>query len=255
MLTTERQTEIYEILKVKKAVTVNQLCDRLFVSSATIRRDLTELEKTGLIRRSHGGAVLFESAAGELSVLSRLRERVREKSEIAKLASLYIHDTDTLFLDPSSTVCSIVPYLTVFQHITVITNGLHCAMELSQKTNCKIYIPSGELVTRTNSIVSSDTLAYIRQFHADVALVSCGGLALDAGATEANVEQSRVKLSMLRRARTKILLCDKSKFDKVFLSKTCELGYFDYVITDQAPSEAWLQFFAEAPCELVYPEE
>lgn len=255
MLTTERHLEILSILNKKKAVTVSQLCATLYVSSATIRRDLTQLEREGLLRRSHGGAILSEGGNKELSVLTRSKEHVQAKNKIAQLASLYINDGNTLFLDSSSSVCSIIPYLPAFQQITVITNGLHCALSLSETTNCNVYLPAGQVISRTNSLVGSETLLSILNFNADVAFVSCAGVSQSGGITEASVEQSRIKQAMLKQSKTKILLCDNSKFDQIYFSRTCNIGDFDYVICEEDPGSDWRSFFGTLSCELIFPED
>ncbi len=254
MLTTERQLEILSILNKKKAVTVSQLCAALYVSAATIRRDLVQLERAGLLRRSHGGAILVEGGNRELSVLTRSREHVQAKNRIAQLAALYIKNGNTLFLDSSSSVACIIPYLAAFREISVITNGLHCALSLSETTNCHVYLPAGQVISRTNSLVGSETLESILHFNADVAVVSCSGISQIGGITEASVEQSRIKQAMLRQAKTKILLCDNSKFNQIYFSRTCGVEDFDYLICEEDPGAAWRAYLAPLPCELVFPE-
>ena len=255
MLPTERQMEILAILSEKKSATVSELCARLFSSGATIRRDLAQLEQKGLLCRSHGGAILMEGGSNELSLIARARENVQAKSAIARLAAEFISDGKTLFCDSSSTVCAIVPYLTGFHHLTVITNGLHCALELSRTAGVELYLPAGQLVTRTNSLVGSDTLRYLDGYNADIALLSCSGLSLKAGVSEFNMEQSRIKQVMLKNSATKLLLCDTSKLDKIYFSKTCDISDFDRLICERDPGEQWHEKLSETRCRLIFPKE
>lgn len=251
MYPSERQKQIYDYLTVKKSATVRQLCGKMYASPATIRRDLDHMERQGLLQRTHGGAVISEGSSGELSAFMRETKNVAEKSVIAELASCFVKDSFTVFLDPSSTACGIVPYLARRKNVSVVTNGLHCALALSQQTACDVFLPGGQLVGQSNSLVGSGALASIEDFCADVALISCSGLSLEMGVTEPSVEQSRVKLAMLKRAKTRILLCDHSKFGLTFLSRTCGPAEFDYVITDRQPAEKYVEYYAATSCELV----
>lgn len=251
MLPSERQKQIYDLLTVKKSATVRQLCGKLYASAATIRRDLDSMERQGLLQRTHGGAVITEGSSGELSAFMRETKNVAAKSAIAELASCFVKDSFTVFLDPSSTACGVVPFLARRKNVSVVTNGLHCALALSRQTSCDVFLPGGQLVGRSNSLVGSDVLRSLEGFCADVALISCSGLSLSMGVTEPSVEQSRVKLAMLRRAKTRILLCDHSKFGLTFLSRTCGPAEFDYLITDRRPEEEYVSFFSSTSCELV----
>ncbi len=253
MLSYQRQQEIYELIQKKKTITVPQLCSQFFISPATARRDLAELEKNGLIRRNHGGAVLLEGGNKELSVLSRQSEHMKEKNQIAKLASLFLKDNQALFLDPSSTVCCLVPQLMQFHNMTVVTNGLHCAMALAQKNDIRLFMPSGQLIGRTNSLLGSDTLESIQKFNADIAFISCAGLSLADGITEANVEQARLKRTMLDHAQIRILLCDSSKLGKTYFCKTEGLSALDYIVSDQPLPQEWEPDFSQFGCEWICP--
>ena len=103
MLQSQRQQEIYEYLQVKKSASVALLCERFYASGATIRRDLCALEHKGLIRRTHGGAVLYEGGNDELSVTIREQSAVPQKRIIGELASYFLKDSYRVFLDSSST--------------------------------------------------------------------------------------------------------------------------------------------------------
>ena len=132
MLPLERQNKILEILSKKQAVTVDELCARLYSSGATIRRDLQALESNGLLRRTHGGAVFVDGNARDFPQTMRETENLIPKSIIAKRALPYIHEGQTLFMDASSTVCQLEEKLKGFQHMRVITNGLKTANILSE---------------------------------------------------------------------------------------------------------------------------
>ena len=131
MLTLERQEEILDILNKNKSATVEELAAELFVSGATIRRDLRAMEKQGLIKRSHGGAMPFKSSAEESAFAIREQENIIAKKTIANLAVRLIKNGDSVFIDSSSTTGLIIPMLNNYQYLSVTTTGLRNALLLS----------------------------------------------------------------------------------------------------------------------------
>ena len=255
MMPSQRQKQIMDLIAVKKAVTVEQLCGKMYASPATIRRDLTALEGRGLIQRTHGGAVLLEGAGDEQSILARQEKNAEAKKKIGELAACFIKDSSTVMMDPSSTVCSVVPFLTRHRRLSVVTNGLNCALALSRQTSAGVYLPSGKLNVRSNALVGSGTIRDIAGYYADVCLLSCAGLSPEFGVTEPSVEQAGIKTAMMGQAKTRILLADGSKFGQRFLAKVCGLEQFDYVITDRRPDPELETYFSTIGCDLVYPEQ
>lgn len=255
MLILERQNRILDIVNRKKAVTVGELSRQLFSSPATIRRDLCAMEKAGLLKRSHGGAVTLESSNVESALTIREKEHIREKRQIAELAADFIRSSSSLFLDSSSTAGAIIPFLDRFHTLTVITTGLKNALFLSEKTDARIYLPCGVVATNSNSIIGADTLEYLSNIRTDVAFISCSGLDATEGITEASVEQAQLKRRMLARAKVRLLLCDSSKFDGVYFGRTCGFDMLDAVITDRKPSSTLEKAILNAGCELLCPEQ
>ncbi len=253
MLILERQNRILEIVNRKKAVTVEELSRLLYSSPATIRRDLCAMEKAGLLKRSHGGAVTLESTNVESALTVREKENIREKRLIADLAADFIRSSSSLFLDSSSTAGAVIPLLTRFHTLTVITTGLKNALFLSEKTDARIYLPCGVVATNSNSIIGADTLDYLSNIRTDVAFISCSGLDASEGVTEASVEQAQLKRRMLARAKVRVLLCDNSKFDSVYFGRTCGFDMLDAVITDRPPRPALAEAISRAGCELLCP--
>lgn len=255
MLILERQNRILEIVNRKKAVTVDELSRRLYSSPATIRRDLCAMEKAGLLKRSHGGAVTLESSNVESALTVREKENIREKRLIAELATDFIRSSSSLFLDSSSTAGAVIPLLARFHTLTVITTGLKNALLLSEKTDARIYLPCGVVATNSNSIIGADTLDYLSNIRTDVAFISCSGMDASEGVTEASVEQAQLKRRMLARAKVRVLLCDNSKFDSVYFGRTCGFDMLDVVITDRPPRPELADAVGKAGCELLFPRD
>lgn len=254
MLSLERQEEILDILNKNKSATVEELASELYVSGATIRRDLRAMEKQGLIKRSHGGAMPFKSSAEESAFAIREQENTSAKKSIASLAVKLIKNGDSVFLDSSSTVGLLIPMLNNFNYLSVTTTGLRNAMLLSQTSNVKIYIAGGQIQNHSNSIIGTDTMDYISRIHADITLVSCSGLDLNNGFTDSSIEQAKLKQQMKKNSKKIAILCDSTKFGKTFLCTDFYFDDIDYLITEKIPPQEFLDKIANTKCKLITPE-
>ncbi|MHB8065647.1 MAG: DeoR/GlpR family DNA-binding transcription regulator [Ruminiclostridium sp.] len=251
MFVEERHNQILNILNSKKSVTVDELSETLYVSAATIRRDLDKMQKTGVIKRSHGGAVLFESTNVESASAVRELENIKEKKQIAELALSFIRSNSVIFMDSSSTAGMIIPFLSQFKYLTIITNGLKNALLLSEKTDAKIYVPGGIVSTRSNSVVGSDTIDYISHMNTELALFSCSGINQNNGITDASFEQSSVKRTMIKHSKVRVLLCDSSKFGMTYMCRTCGFEELDYILTDKQPKTEYIETAFTHRCEIL----
>jgi DeoR family fructose operon transcriptional repressor len=254
MLSLERQDEILQILNKNKSATVEELANELFVSGATIRRDLRAMEKQGLIKRSHGGAMPFKSSAEESAFAIREQENTSAKRSIANLAVKLIKNGDSVFLDSSSTVGLLIPMLNNFNYLSVTTTGLRNAMLLSQTSNVKIYIAGGQIQNHSNSIIGTDTMDYISRIHADITLISCSGLDLTNGFTDASIEQAKLKQQMKRNSKKIAMLCDSTKFGKTFLCTDFHFDDIDYLITEKLPPQEYIDKISQTKCKILTPQ-
>lgn len=254
MLTLERQEEILDILNKNKSATVEELASELYVSGATIRRDLRAMEKQGLIIRSHGGAMPFKSSAEESAFSIREQANTNAKRTIANLAVRLIKNGDSVFLDSSSTVGLIIPLFNNFNYLSVITTGLRNALLLSQTNNVKIYITGGQIQNHSNSIIGTDTMDYISRIHANMTIISCTGIDLENGVTDSSIEQAKLKQQMRKNSDKVAVLCDSTKFGKTFLCKDFDFNEIDYLITEKLPPVEYIEKIASTKCKLITPE-
>lgn len=234
MLTLLRQEEIMAILRERKSATVQQLSQLLFASGSTIRRDLNELAKVGLIRRSHGGAVLFEGSGDEASALIREQQNPREKKQAAEAAFPLLRGGSTVFLDSSSTAGMLAPMLGRLSDLTVITNGLKNALLLAEKPDIRVTITCGSIKPGSNSVVGSDALDYLSGIHPDFSVLSCSGVDQE-GFSESSFEQRQLKRRMLQNAQVRIMLCDSSKFGRTCLARLGDFSMADYLVSNAEP--------------------
>ena len=236
----ERQNKIIEILKERKSISVIKLARLLYVSHSTISRDLTSMEKQGLVKRTYGGVILQESPNEESSLLLRQSINVKEKKIIAELCSKLIKDNSSLFIDSSSTCTYLVPYLKNFRNLNIVTNGLRIGLLLSEQTSCQIFI------------LGNLTLKTLEKVHCDYSIISCSGIDLNFGLSETTIDQSEIKITMTENSDKIILLCDHSKFGKVSLFKSIPLNKISYIITDQKPSDPYIEYCKENNIQLIY---
>ena len=251
MLTLERQNQIVELLKKKSPLSVKELSKKLFVSEATIRRDLNDMEEQLLIRRMHGGAVLAIKDKDELGISFRLKENVREKQKIALLALPFISKAKSIFMDASST-SAILASVVDTNYSTIVTTGIESALYLSKKNNNNVILVGGTVAYGTNSISGPITIKQLCEFNFDIALMSCSGIDSDFCASEKTIEQSHIKQQILNRAKFKILLVDSSKFGVSNFSKITSIKEFNCVITDKKPSDEFIKYTEEHRIKLLY---
>lgn len=248
----ERQNKILEILKEKKTISVDKLTKLIYASPATVRRDLTQMEKRGLVQRTYGGVILQEAPNEEASLLYRENINIREKRKICSLCSDLIEANSTMFLDSSTTVSFLIPFLRSDRRITVVTNGLNTAMLLSQQTSCQILLAPGYLNSRSAAVSGSLTINTLSKIHCKYAIISCTALNLEYGTMESTVDQAETKLKMIENCDKAILLCDSSKFDKNELFQIATLDKIDYIITDKQPDDKYKEYLEQHDVKLLY---
>jgi len=247
----DRQKQILEILNTEQSISVNKLVKLLFVSPATVRRDLEAMSRKGLLKRTHGGAISFSSSNEESSIYVREEIMKREKREICEKCLDYIQNNQSIFLDSSSTICTLIPMLNAFQYLTLITNGVSAALLIAQKTNFKAYVPNGFIRHQSNSILGDSATQNISSIYTDLYVFSCSGIDIEHGITEAAIDQVEIKKAMMKNSCKKILLVDSSKFGVTFIAKCCDIKDVDVIITDKKPSDKFIDYLATTEVELI----
>jgi DeoR family transcriptional regulator, carbon catabolite repression regulator len=253
MLKDIRQQQIYDIIKQKKVVTIDYLTKICYSSQATIRRDLVNLEISGLIRRIHGGATLLESKSIEPAQSVREQENADKKIIIANLAIDFLGNNQSVFIDSSTTNRYLIPLLKKYSGMTYITNSFKSAQALVEVTDADVYLCGGKMVRSTNSLGGNIACEFMDRWHTDIAIMSCRGASSEYGATVVNVDQSDIKQKMIQNAKCSILLCDSSKFEKSFLCKFSDFSNFSVFICDKRPPESLLNAIERYGCEVLFP--
>lgn len=234
MALTERQNDILQTLKTNKKMSVNKLAEQLFVSEATIRRDLTQMQNMGLVERSHGGAILPETVE-EVSMFFRMEKNANEKERVATKAILHLPPFKSLFIDSSSTALALAERIEL-NHKTVVTNNLQTAMQLSKKSNVNLILLGGNVHFNTNSATGTWTARLLEDFSFDLMLSSCSSV-INGASYETSLEQKEIKKVAFERCKKRVLLVDHTKFGAFGSYHLADLSAYDLVVTDAPPPQ------------------
>ena len=255
MLAAERRNIILEKLQDEKKVVVSELSELFGVSEETIRRDLDKLDKEGLATKTYGGAVLAENNNADMPFNVRKKKNMQGKKIIADIIAALITDGDHLIMDPSTTAVSIVKALKGKKRLTIVTNSIEVLVELADASGWDVISTGGTLRENYLALVGPKALESINSFNADKVILSCKGIDMEKGITDANEMFSQVKKAMLHSASQRILAADYTKFEKVAFSQICEVADIDMVVTDVRPSDAWMEYFKDKGIDCLYGEE
>ena len=228
----ERQQEILQALKEKKSAEVADLAKTLYVSEATIRRDLSEMKSMGLIERSHGKARLPDNS-DEISIFIRMEKNVTEKEKTASVALMHIPPFKSLYIDSSSTALALAQRLDL-AFKTVVTNNLQTALLLAKKSDIKLYILGGQVQNNTNCASGSWTTRQLGEFSFDLMICSCATVQ-GGDAYERSMEQREIKAEAFKRCARHILVVDHTKFEESATYRLNSLADYDLVVTDAPP--------------------
>ena len=230
MYDVERLARIIGILQEKKSCSVRELSRELMFSEATIRRDLTLLAKQNKIVKTHGGAIIRESFHSEVPYNIRSDRETEIKQALARAAARLIHNNMTIFLDASSTVEYLVPYLEAFKDITVITNNPDIPSKLAS-TSIQVYSTGGKYLHSSNSYVGEFARSMISNVNADLLFFSARGVSTSGLVTISSTDDD-IHRAMIKNSARTCLMFDSSKYGKTYRFTVCELSEVDILITD-----------------------
>lgn len=251
MASKDRIMMIRQQVQAEKKVKVTELSRTYQVTEETIRRDLEKLEAEGFLTRTFGGAVLNQAPSHDnIHFYKRATIHKEEKKKIA--ASFYeiLKNKRTISTDSSTTVMEAVKLLRD-QDMTVLSVSTEVFREIGN-SNLKIISTGGMFNKKTLSLQGQVAKDTISRYYVDVALISCKGLDLEKGATDTNENETEVKQCMMKQAAEVALLVDHTKFGKMTFTKLTDLSDVDYLVTDQKPSDEWIQFCQEKNVQLIY---
>ncbi|WP_299087220.1 DeoR/GlpR family DNA-binding transcription regulator [uncultured Metabacillus sp.] len=244
MLVAERHRKIVEVVNEKLSVRVTELSKLFKVTEETIRRDLEKLEKENLLRRSHGGAVSIQDEQSEVSYTEREITNAAEKKAIALEAVKLIQPGDQIVLDASTSAWYMAKEMPDLP-LTVITNSIKVAVELSKKEQVKVISTGGMLLSRSLSYAGPLAERSLNMYHVNKAFISCKGVHLEGGISDSNEWQALLKRQMMSIADQTILLADSTKFGVRTFAHITNIGQVSSILTDSKIDDSYSKALEE----------
>lgn len=232
MLPNQRREKILELIREDGHAKVFDLSRLFKVTEVTIRQDLERLEKEGVIKREHGGAVLVNMDAGVKSISLQNQKNIPAKATIAQKAVTYIENGDTIILDSGSTTTEIAKLLVDFQNITVITNALNIALILGAHPNINLVVTGGEFKAPTLSLTGQKAADFFYNLNVDKLFLATAGITLKYGLTYPSISDICVKRAMIESANEVFLVADSSKIGVNSFASLGALSLINLLITD-----------------------
>ncbi|NIL42680.1 DeoR/GlpR transcriptional regulator [Salinispora arenicola] len=232
MYAEERQQEIVRLARSNGRVDVATLAGTLQVTTETIRRDLTVLERAGVLRRVHGGAIPAERLGFEPALATRDSVLIHEKERIATMALAEVPSEGSIILDAGSTTARLAEALPTDRELTVVVNSPVIATLLGSRPNLNVLLLGGRLRARTLATVEDWALRAIADLYVDVAFLGTNGCSVRRGLTTPDPAEASVKRAMIAAARRAVLLADHTKFGNDHFARFGSLTDLDLIVTD-----------------------
>lgn len=252
MLAEERRKYICELLAKRGVVTVNELSETLGVVPITIRRDLESLEKSeGILVRMHGGAVLKGEPFLHKSLIAKETFNQDVKALIGQKAAALVNDGETVILDEGSTCMEVAKGLRGAKGITVVTNGLKVAMELTPYTNINTILVGGICGHQNYIAYGYEAVEAFSKIRVHKYFMGIDALVPGYGISDGDPHQIQLKLAKAASAQEVIGVADRSKLGKIALARVGPLSIMNSLIMDAPVPDGFKQALLLDKVELV----
>ena len=253
MYAEERQQAIADLLSLRGRLSVTELAAEYDVTTETVRRDLSLLERAGVVRRVHGGAVPAEALTVlESRVDDRDRARAAEKERIARAAlELLPRAGGSLLLDAGTTTARLAAMLPRDLSLTVITNAVPIAARLAGMSNVELLLLPGRVRATTLAAVGESTVEALRTVRTDVAFLGSNGLSAAHGFSTPDPSEAAAKRAMVAAAQKVVVLLDSSKIGRENTVRFAEVRDVDVIVTDDGIADRDLTWLREQDIEVV----
>jgi DeoR/GlpR family transcriptional regulator of sugar metabolism len=240
----ERHKAIMACLDAYGKISVVELAHKFEVTSATIRRDLTNLERQHKLQRVHGGAVKYLFLSEEPEIEKRRLIYISEKIKVASMASRLIQDNMSIFLDVGTTIAQMIPLILGKQNLTVITNSIDVMVQLSkfklsQQFMGKLIFIGGEINEKQQAVSGSISQQFSKKFFVDMAFIAVGGIHLSGGITGYDERETLLSKQMIEQCKEAVVLVDHSKIGVRNLYQIAPLKAINCIICDIKFPEEW----------------
>jgi DeoR family fructose operon transcriptional repressor len=243
MTAEERKHRIEAYLQEVEFSSLEELSRHVGASPSTVRRDLTIMEVGGSVKRSHGGARIVNPRTDEFTFSARDAHQLREKEAIGKACAALIRPNQSVIIDAGTTVYHVAKYLEE-KAPQILTNSLPVANMYAAAGRVELVLSGGVIYPRLGVLVGPLAVESFSRIHADVAVMSAGGITLD-GLTNSHGLLIDIQMAMIRAAHKVIFCLDYTKFGRRSVTPLCGLDCIDVIVTDsQAPAELVTQLRA-----------
>jgi DeoR family fructose operon transcriptional repressor len=234
MYAVERRQWLVERARTSGRLDVTEVSDELGLARETIRRDLTSLERQGLLRRVYGGAVPVERLTFESSLTMRAQRRQEEKHRIAIAAANLVRSAESIYIDEGNLPQLVAEQLKPTRPITVVTPSLAIATSLVDRDNIEVLIVGGRVRSQTLGVVDHWAVSMLESIVLDLAFMGANGITLEHGMTVPDSAVAAVKIAAIRCTRRRIFVGDSSKFGSDSFVKFADMADFERIVTDNA---------------------
>jgi len=232
--TNERRAEIIQILNQNNKVMISELCEKYGLSEVTIRKDLENLKKRNLLLRIRGGAIRVPStlSGNDTKVEAKRLFYYKQKKAIGKMAASLINENETIIIDSGTTTMEIAKNLHKLQNLTVVTNAIDIALEVSRYNRFTVILLGGHLRESSLSTVGPLAESVLKVCYCDKLFLGVDSFNIKEGISTPNIEEANINQTMITMAKETIAVFDSSKFNKrsfAFISKITDI---DSIVTD-----------------------
>jgi len=253
MKSAERLQSIRSLLDVRGRVSVVELAEQYQVAQETIRRDLVKLEKNGIVRKIHGGAVSSQHKY-EQSLAVRFTQDIPQKHALAQLAVDLIPAGSTLFIDFGTTTNIFAKHVKELSDLTVFTNSHLIAATLSENPTCEVFVLGGRYDDQIKANLGQMVIAGIGEFFADFAVIGIGGVDPKFGFSDQNIDEATIARAMIARSNECIVLADPSKFNRHGIAHVANPSQIDCLVSSEAPDDEVCAALTSRGVTLKFPE-
>lgn len=246
MIPAERLSIIKKTLLEKKQIDIASLSEQLSVTEVTVRRDLEKLETDGFLRRTHGGAILLEDEGDDAESVLSLRNDDHSESRkiIGQIASLLVEDGDVIFLGPGMCCRYIAKALVGRSGITVLTNDLLSAIDLSRRASgVKVLCPGGDVVAGQFQLYGRGTESAIKSLYFDLAFIEVEGVSFERGYSVSSLDKAYLAKDSLSVCKRAVAVCDHERFGTSSFAPLGPIDMFRAVISDEETPDEYKEYF------------
>lgn len=249
MLAEERRLKLAEWTKSDGRLDANVAANKLDVAVETVRRDLDVLQRRGVVRRVHGGAIALDKFAHEYTIPERYGRNPERKKAVAAVAANFIPDEGAIFVDGGTTTELLAEHLRDRPRLIVVTNSVILASKLADSST-QTHMLGGRIRPASLSTVGAKTVTELAEINAVVSFIGANGVSLEGGISTYDTDEALVKKTIMRNSVEKILLIDSGKFGSVYPARFAEFGSFDRIVTNFDADQSYLDSFIAAGVEV-----